>query len=178
MSMRALTSIAGIHTFQASYICGFMLRWSHRHKGEAIILSGLVESELKILKALEIANIHDSQYRKLLVANSGVVFLGSPLQGTKAGKGAQWRAMLGAILNKGSSQKLLEDLDGSTRALRDTSEKFVTMVTTPPMQTMVMCFWESQKTQVLRAVLPARTLTLRNSIKMIVSHHCLTADLG
>lgn len=173
-----LTSVAGLHTLQASNICGFVLRWFNRHKGEVVVSSRLNKSELKYSKALEIANIHGSQYRKLLVANSGVVFLGSPLQGTKAGKGAQWRAMLGAILNKGPSQTLLEDLDGSTRALRDTSEKFVTMVTTPPMQTMIMCFWESQKTQVLRAVLPARTLTLRNSIKMIVSHHFLTADLG
>lgn len=76
--------------------------------------------------------------------------------------------MLGAILNKGSSQTLLQDLDGSTRALRETSEKFVTMVTTPPMQTMTMCFWESKKTQVLKAVLPAWTLTLRSSVKMIL----------
>ena len=122
------------------------------------------------LKALETANIYNSEYRKLVVANTGVVFLGSPLQGTKAGKAAQWQAMLGGILNKGPSRTLLQDLDGSTRALRETSEKFVRMVTTPPMQTMTMCFWESHKTQVLKAVLPATTLTLRRSIKMIVSH--------
>lgn len=173
MLMRALISIAGRYTFKASDLCSFVLWWSCCHKGEAVVLSRLDERELKVLKALEIANIHNSQHRKLLVASSGVVFLGSPLQGTKAGKAAEWQAMLGAILNKGSSQTLLQDLDGSTRALRETSEKFVTMVTTPPMQTMTMCFWESKKTQVLKAVLPARILTLRSSVKMIVSHYYL-----
>lgn len=86
--------------------------------------------------------------------------------------------MLGGILNKEPSRTLLEDLDGSTRALRETSEKFVTMVTTLPMQTMTMCFWESQKSQVLKAVLPARTLRLGSSVKMIVRHHCLALDRG
>lgn len=128
-----------------------------------------METDRNSVEALEIANIHDSHYRQLLVATSGVVFLGSPLQGTKAGNAAQWQAMLGGILNKSPSSTLVEDLDGSTRALRKTSERFVSMVTTPPMQTMTMCFWESRKTQVLKAVLPAWTLSHLGSIQMIVS---------
>lgn len=145
---------------------------SQRDKGDEhsrpLIFVASCFGGLIVTKALEIANIHNSQYRKLLVANSGVVFLGSPLQGTKAGKAAQWRAMLGGILNKEPSQTLLQDLDGSTRALRETSEKFVAMVTTPPMRTMTVCFWESQKTKVLKAFLPARTLRLGGSVKMIL----------
>lgn len=177
--MRALISIAVRYAFKASNLCGFVLWWSYCHKGKAVIPSRLDESELNcFLKALEIANIQHSQYRNLVVANSGVVFLGSPLQGTKAIKGAQWQAMVGGIRNKGSSQTLLRDLDGSTRALRETSEKFVTMVATPPMKTMTMCFWESKKTKVLKAVLPAWTPGLASSVKMIVSHHCLTFDRG
>ena len=168
-----LTSVTGLNTFQASNICGFVLRWSDCHKGEAVVVSRLDESELNNLKALEIANIHNSEYRKLLVANSGVVFLGSPLQGTKAGKAAQWRAMLGAILDKQSSQTLLEDLDGSTRALREASRNYVKMVTTSPMQTMTMCFWESQPTQLLKAILPAWIPILHSSTKTIVSRHVL-----
>ena len=128
-------------------------------------------------EALEIANIHDSQYRKLLTATAGVVFLGSPLQGTKAGKAAQWQAMLAGILNKTPSQTLLEDLDGSTRALRNTSENFVRMVSTPPMQTMMtMCFWESRKTQLLKAVLPLWTLSSLRGLQTIVSLHFLNID--
>lgn len=123
---------------------------------------------LIITKALEIANIQNSQYQRLIVANSGIIFLASPLQGTKAGKAAQWQAMLGGILNKAPSQTLLQDLDGSTRALRETSEKFVAMVTRPPMTTLTMCFWESQRTKVLKAVLPARFPTLSRSVQMMI----------
>ncbi len=106
-----------------------------------MVLSTLDKRRLSIYKALEIANIHGNQYRKLLIATSGVVFLGSPLQGTKAAKAAQWRAMLAGILNKKASQTLLEDLDGSSRELRKSSERFVEMVTTPPMQTMTRMLW-------------------------------------
>ncbi len=141
-----------------------------------MILTTLNKRRLSIYKALEIANIHDSQYRKLLVATSGVVFLGSPLQGTKAAKAAQWRTMLGGMLNKEPSQTLLEGLDGSTRELRKTSERFVAMVTSPPMQTMTMCFWESKRTQVLKPVLPTWTLSSLRSLKMIVSYPILHED--
>lgn len=63
--------------------------------------------------------------------------------------------MLGGILNNSPSQTLLQDLDGHTKALRDTSEQFLKIITAPPMQTMTMCFWESKKSQLARAVLPA-----------------------
>ena len=167
--MRALISAVGRHARKAFNLCSFVLWWSYHHEGEAVILSELNRHRLRTYKALEIANIHDSQYRSLLVATSGVVFLGSPLQGTRAGKAARWQAMLGGILNKQPSQTLLEDLDGDTRVLRETSEKFIRMVTTRPMQTMTMCFWESQKTQVLKAVLPAWTLQAFTNLHMIVS---------
>lgn len=62
--------------------------------------------------------------------------------------------MLGGILGKSTSQTLIRDLDGDTKILRDTSEQFLKIVTNPPMQTMTMCFWESKKTQLAKAVLP------------------------
>ena len=179
--MNALISCTGYCTFKASHLCSFVLWRSYRHEGEAVDFLSLNTCTLTNYEALEIANINDSQYRKLLTATSGVVFLGSPLQGTKAGKAAQWRAMLAGILNKAPSQTLLEDLDGSTRALRRTSENFVTMMKNPPMQTMMtICFWESQKTQLLKAVLPSWTLSPLSSLQTIVSrlllnrYHCLS----
>lgn len=106
------------------------------------------------------------------------MFLASPLQGTRAGNAAQWHVMIAAILNRNPSQTLLQDLDGSTKALRETSEKFIKMATTTPMQIMTICFWESRKTQVLRAILPARALTLFSNSKIIVSHHVPKRQLG
>ena len=168
--MNALIFHAGYCTFKVSNLCSFVLWRSYRHQGEASEFMSLNTYTLTNCEALEIANVHDSQYRRLLTATSGVVFLGSPLQGTKVGKAAQWRAMLAGILNKAPSQTLLEDLDGNTRALRRTSESFVAMMKTPPMQTMMtMCFWESQKTQILKAILPSWTLSHLSSLQTIVS---------
>ncbi len=89
------------------------------------------------------------------MATSGVIFLASPLQGTRAGKAAEWGDILAGVLNKAPSQTLLQDLDGSTKALRGTSDPFITLMRPPPMQTMIMCYWESKQTQLLRAMLPA-----------------------
>ena len=63
--------------------------------------------------------------------------------------------MLAGVLNESPSQTLLQDLDGSTKALRETSERFVKMIATPPMRTMTKFFWESKQTQLANAILPA-----------------------
>ena len=103
---------------------------------------------------LEIANIHESTYRKILVATSGVVFLACPLQGTRAGNAAQWHAMISGILGRHPSKTLLEDLDGSRKSLSRTTHLFANMIQKPPMRMMTTYFWESQPSQVLKAVLP------------------------
>ena len=76
--------------------------------------------------------------------------------------------MLGGILNNSPSQTLLQDLDGHTKVLRDTSEQFLKLITCPPMQTMTMCFWETKKTQLAKAVLPTRMTNYLASTKVIV----------
>ena len=100
------------------------------------------------------------------------MFLGCPLQGTRAGKAAQWHVMISGILGKYPSQTLLEDLDGSRKALRETTDHFVSMIKTPPMQIRTMCFWETRRSQVLKAViphyLPRRVLRRINRTEIIV----------
>ncbi|KAL9065051.1 MAG: hypothetical protein Q9161_008470 [Pseudevernia consocians] len=133
-------------------------------------VAGVLLSQLQSQrdKALEIANIKGSEYGKLVVATSGVIFLGSPLQGTRAGTAAQWRAMLAGVLNQSPSKTLLQDLNGSTKALRDTSERFVKMIAAPPMQTMTKCFWESKPSQLANAILPAWMTTSWTQTNMIL----------
>ena len=77
--------------------------------------------------------------------------------------------MLGVILNNSPSQTLLQDLDGHTKVLRDTSEQFLKIITAPPMQTMTMCFWESKKSQLAKAVLPTWVSKHLTSTEIIVS---------
>ena len=76
--------------------------------------------------------------------------------------------MLAGILQKSPSQTLLHDLDGDTKKLRDTSAAFVKMITNPPMQTMTMCFWESKKTQLAKAILPNWMSKLSTGTNIIV----------
>ncbi|KAM0799817.1 hypothetical protein BDR22DRAFT_854308 [Usnea florida] len=147
-----------------------------------LVFIGSCFGGLIITKALEIANTHDSIYRKLLLATSGVVFLGSPLQGARAAKAAEWHVMIAGILNRHPSQTLLQDLDGSTRALRETTHRFVKMITTPPLEIMTTCFWETQKSQVLKAVLPTYLPTpvsrIFNVTKMILVEEDSATLLG
>lgn len=117
-------------------------------------------------------------YRKILVATSGVVFLGCPLQGTRASRAAQWHVMIAGMLDRRPSQTLLQDLDGSTKTLRETTHRFVGMITTPPLQMMTMCFWETLESQVLKAVLPKPLSKFLKSTKMIVSSSVFTLNIN
>ena len=76
--------------------------------------------------------------------------------------------MLGGILNNSPSQTLLQDLDGNTKVLRETSEQFLKIITAPPMQTMTMCFWESKKSQLAKAILSAWMSKHLTSTEIIV----------
>ena len=163
-----LISGIGEHALEAPYFSSFVLWGTYRHESQTESLENPRKLFTKGFQALEIANISGSEYQKLVLATSGVVFLGSPLQGTRAGTAAQWRAMLGGILNNSPSQTLLQDLDGHTKVLRDTSEEFLKIITGTPMQTMTMCFWESKKTQLAKAVLPTWISSHLASTEIIV----------
>ena len=80
--------------------------------------------------------------------------------------------MISGILGRHPSKTLLEDLDGSRKSLSRTTHLFANMIQKPPMQMMTMCFWESQPSQVLKAILPARfakgVLKISKHTKMIV----------
>lgn len=153
-----------------------MFRRSYRYKGWILPFLKSKNSVTEYHQALETASLHGSEYQKLVVATSGVVFLGSPLQGTRAGRVAQWRAMLAGILNQNPSQTLLQDLNGNTKILRETSKRFVKIIRAPPMQTMIKCYWESQKTQVLKAVLPTWVEALLAATKSIVRYLILNSE--
>ena len=84
--------------------------------------------------------------------------------------------MLTGVLNESPSKMLLQDLDGSTKVLRETSERFVRMIAAPPMQIMTKFFWESQKSQVANAILPARITGILTYTQMIVRRLVLPTE--
>lgn len=85
--------------------------------------------------------------------------------------------MIASILDRHPSPAQLQDLDGNTKSLRETTHRFVKMITTPPLEIMTTCFWETQESQVLKAVVPASLLTqisrVFKSTKMIVRKYYL-----
>ena len=119
-------------------------------------------------KALEIANAYDSLYRNVLLAASGIVFLASPHQGSRAATAAHWQTMLAGILNKAPSQTLLQDLDGQTGALRETTRRFIEIIRKPQMKMMTHCFWETRPTQILNKILPKSVASLSTVTKAVV----------
>ncbi len=86
--------------------------------------------------------------------------------------------MLAGILGESPSQTLLQDLDGSTKALRETSERFVKMIAAPPMRTMTKCFWESKSSQLANAILPARITSFLSITNIIVRRLLLSIEYG
>ena len=78
--------------------------------------------------------------------------------------------MLAGLLNKKPSKALLQDLDGVTKALRETTRRFIEITTKPQMQIMTMCFWETRPTNVLNKVLPRSLAKLSEISKIVVNH--------
>ena len=84
--------------------------------------------------------------------------------------------MLAGILGKSPSQTLLSDLNGDTKKLRDTTGEFVRIINTAPMQTMTICFWETKKTQLAKAVLPNRLSKVLTRTELIVRGFLLPTE--
>lgn len=84
--------------------------------------------------------------------------------------------MLAGVLNESPSQTLLQDLDGSNKVLRETSERFVKLIAAPPMQIMTKFFWESKQSQVANAILPAQITRFSTYTQMIVRRLVLPTE--
>jgi hypothetical protein len=94
--------------------------------------------------------------RSVFDQTAGVIFLGSPLRGTKAASLAAWKNFGFDLIgrNQESSSTLLDDLEANSSRLEDMVAKFGKL--TVPGRTQrgmeIRCFYETRKTQVFNAI--------------------------
>lgn len=87
---------------------------------------------------------------------AGVIFLGSPLRGTKAATFAGWKNFVLGILgpNQESSDTLLDDLKVNSSRLENLVAEFGKLTVRSRTQAgiEIRCFYETRKTQVFNAI--------------------------
>ena len=100
--------------------------------------------------------VNDEQKRAVFEQTAGVIFLGSPLRGTKAATFAGWKNFVFGILghNQESSITLLSDLEANSSRLESLVADFGKLTIRSGMQKgmEIRCFYETRKTQVLNAI--------------------------
>jgi hypothetical protein len=102
-----------------------------------------------------------------LQSTKGVVFLSTPFRGTRAKPAAEWRVFIAGVIGNDdeASTALLKDLGENSSYLENLVEGFGMM--TFKYRFEIRCFFETQKTQILNAVLNrtlARHITATNYI--------------
>ncbi|RYP03604.1 hypothetical protein DL764_005034 [Monosporascus ibericus] len=65
-----------------------------------------------------------SPYRHVLFSTVGVIFLGTPFQGSDAARQAQWQVVVGGILGEQTSDHLVRDLEQKHHFVRQRVQKF------------------------------------------------------
>jgi hypothetical protein len=103
--------------------------------------------------------------KALFDQTAGVIFLGSPLRGTKAASFAGWRNVVYGVLgpNQESSCTLIDDLQEHSSTLKTLVAKFGKLTVRSPTQAgmEIRCFYETRKTQVLNAILPKLPISMK-----------------
>ena len=96
------------------------------------------------------------QKKAIFEQTAGVIFLGSPLRGTRAATFAGWKNLVFGILghSQESSVTLLSDLEADSSRLESLVADFgkLTIRTRTQKGMEIRCFYETRKTQVLNAI--------------------------
>ncbi|RYP57001.1 hypothetical protein DL770_010782 [Monosporascus sp. CRB-9-2] len=79
---------------------------------------------LVLAEAINRAAQEGSPYRHVLFSTVGIVFLGTPFQGSDAARQAQWQVVVGGILGEQTSDHLIQDLEQKHHFVRQRVQKF------------------------------------------------------
>lgn len=136
---------------------------------QAIIQPSSVNSDTDTFKkALQNAAQSSNPHYELFRSTAGVVFLGTPLQGTRVARFETWRVMIEGILGKDSSPSLVKDLSEKSENLRNLTGNFAEIAVNNSLR--IHCFYETRKSTILRAILPRFTAKLLPSSRVIVRY--------
>lgn len=87
---------------------------------------------------------------RVLQSTVGVVFLGTPIRGTKYASAIEWINLVSGLLDKKPSNSLTRDLDGHSPVLNDHIHRFSSLIRQKAYALDIRCFFEQQKTKILR----------------------------
>lgn len=90
---------------------------------------------------------------------AGVLFLGSPLKGTKAAKFAHWKTYATVLLGREISITLIKNLEENSDRLNDMVEEFAKLII--PWGLEIRCFYETRKTNLSNAIIRSRVMPRR-----------------
>lgn len=101
-------------------------------------------------------DVNDERGRAIFEQTTGVIFLGSPLRGTRAATFAGWKNFVFGILghDQESSTTLLSDLEENSSRLESLVADFAKLTIRNRAQKgmEIRCFYETRKTQMLNSI--------------------------
>ncbi|KAI0478457.1 hypothetical protein GGR56DRAFT_630397 [Xylariaceae sp. FL0804] len=140
----------------------------------ASCFGGLIAS-----KAVQAAVEHQAEFRGVLMSLAGIVFLASPLKGTRMKKALDWHILISTLMGKQVSDTLYKDLDARTDVLQDLAH-YLTSCANGNWETWyrfpIFCFFETKKTQVFKAILGNWINKVHLGKRVLVSREDATLD--
>lgn len=85
---------------------------------------------------------------------AGAVFLATPFRGTDAVQPASWLVTIKGIMGEDASDKLIQDLERRHDHVYQRTQNFARILYTHSATLPVCCFYETQKTDIYRGILP------------------------
>ncbi|KKO98258.1 hypothetical protein THAR02_09642 [Trichoderma harzianum] len=122
-----------------------------------ILFIGSCFGGLVIAKALHSAASKTSTYSYLRDATVGIVFLGTPFNGTPMQRQAQWLIAYGNLRREDTSCALIENLaaEETNAHLKELVDNFAISVNSANFSIPIHCFYETQKTNLAKKALPS-----------------------
>ncbi|KAK3373972.1 hypothetical protein B0T24DRAFT_283145 [Lasiosphaeria ovina] len=108
---------------------------------------------LILAEAINRAAQEGSVYRQIMLSTVGAVFLATPFRGSDAAEQAQWQVVVGGIMGKQTSKRLIAALDKSDRELQKLTQSFAELARSDLVQLPLYCFYETKNTEMLNRLL-------------------------
>ncbi|KAI0172214.1 hypothetical protein GGR52DRAFT_459027 [Hypoxylon sp. FL1284] len=129
----------------------------HGTSGRPIIFIASCFGELVLAEAIYWAAQEGSQYRHILRAIIGIVFLATPFFGTDAARPALWLVVVKGIMGKDVSGQLIKDLEARLETrhafIRKQVQKFAEIANDNAIRLPIWCFFEIKKTKTTKKIL-------------------------
>ncbi|KAK3352633.1 hypothetical protein B0T25DRAFT_189556 [Lasiosphaeria hispida] len=134
---------------------------------------------LILAEAINRAAQEGSVYRRILLSTVGIAFLATPFRGSDAAEQARWQVVVGGIMGKRASKRLISALDKSDRELQKLTQSFAELARSDLVQLPLCCFYETKETEMLKRLLsPSWATRLSTSLtyKILVTETSACLD--